>query len=230
MLPKTISELTTIKQSVFRHYIAPSLFLLAIAVILITYKSIQLSADCGCRNISDTLGGYQPDDTTAYFLSQPLTVPLAKINQQRGYILGDSVGDEKWIEVDLSDQILRAWQGNRLFLATLVSTGKWGKTPTGEFQIWSKFKYTKMSGGSKEKGTYYYLPNVPYTMYFKGGFGIHGTYWHSNFGTPMSHGCINMPTPMAEQLFYWAGPELPEGKNSWIAKNNNYGTRVVIHE
>jgi len=125
---------------------------------------------------------------------------------------------------------LIAWEGGSKFLETLVSAGKWGRTPTGEFNIWSKFKYTKMSGGNKALHTYYYLPNVPYTMYFYKDFGLHGTYWHNNFGTPMSHGCVNLPTVMAEKLFYWSTPALEEGKNSITASNNNPGTRVVIHD
>jgi len=70
-----------------------------------------------------------------------------------------------------------------------------------------------MSGGSKELGTYYYLPNVPYILFFyndkvekKTGYSIHGTYWHNNFGTPMSHGCINMKTSEAEIIYNWADP------------------------
>jgi len=50
----------------------------------------------------------------------------------------------------------------------------------------------------------YYLPDVPYTMYFYDGYGIHGTYWHDNFGTPMSHGCVNMRTSEAAWLFDFA--------------------------
>jgi lipoprotein-anchoring transpeptidase ErfK/SrfK len=53
-------------------------------------------------------------------------------------------------------------------------------------------------------GPGYYLPNVPYTMYFYRGYAIHGTYWHHNFGTPMSHGCVNMYTPDAEWMFYFS--------------------------
>ena len=53
-------------------------------------------------------------------------------------------------------------------------------------------------------GPGYYLPNVPYTMYFYQGYGLHGTYWHHNFGTPMSHGCVNLATPDAEWLYNWA--------------------------
>jgi lipoprotein-anchoring transpeptidase ErfK/SrfK len=68
-----------------------------------------------------------------------------------------------------------------------------------------------MSGGSREQGTYYYLPNVPNILFFYNdttkkqlGYSIHGTYWHNNFGTPMSHGCINMSTPESKQIFDWA--------------------------
>ena len=61
-------------------------------------------------------------------------------------------------------------------------------------------------------GPGYDLPNVPYTQYFYKGYGLHGTYWHHNFGTPMSHGCINMPTDQAEWAFNWA----------------TYGTPVIV--
>lgn len=124
-------------------------------------------------------------------------------------ILGESdATGEKHIYVDLSTQTLTAYQGETLFLKTLVSTGKWSKTPTGEFTIWTKFRATKMSGG--QGNDYYYLPNVPYTMFFSGsgvaaasGFALHGAYWHNNFGHPMSHGCVNMRTVDAQKLFYW---------------------------
>jgi lipoprotein-anchoring transpeptidase ErfK/SrfK len=73
-----------------------------------------------------------------------------------------------------------------------------------------------MSGGSKELGTYYYLPNVPYIMFFyndqyakKLGFSIHGAYWHNNFGKPMSHGCINMKPAEAAVIYNWAEVNLP---------------------
>lgn len=125
-------------------------------------------------------------------------------------ILGETdPTEEKHIYVDLANQTLTAYEGDKLFLKTLVSTGKWGKTPTGEFTIWSKFRATRMSGG--QGNDYYNLPNVPYVMFFSGpgvaasrGFALHGTYWHNNFGHPMSHGCVNLRTVDAEKLFYWA--------------------------
>jgi len=80
-----------------------------------------------------------------------------------------------------------------------VSTGLPG-TPTveGEFRIYQKLLSQTMSGPG------YYLPGVPYVMYFHQGYGLHGTYWHSNFGQPMSHGCVNLPTQEAKWFFYWA--------------------------
>jgi lipoprotein-anchoring transpeptidase ErfK/SrfK len=81
----------------------------------------------------------------------------------------------------------------------VVSTGLPG-TPTvvGQFRIYVKYESTLMTGDD------YYLPNVPYTMYFYKGYGLHGTYWHNNFGRPMSHGCVNLPTPEAEWLYGFA--------------------------
>jgi lipoprotein-anchoring transpeptidase ErfK/SrfK len=115
-------------------------------------------------------------------------------------------------------------------LETLISSGKpWTPTVTGEFRIWSKFQYAKMSGGSKERGNYYYLPNVPYIMYFYKDFSLHGTYWHNNFGHPMSHGCVNLPTPIAEKLYYWTAPTVPMGKHYVSAGPDNQGTRIVVH-
>jgi lipoprotein-anchoring transpeptidase ErfK/SrfK len=94
---------------------------------------------------------------------------------------------------------LYAHEGQETVLAAVVSTGtRWTPTVTGRFKIYAKYSSTPMSGPG------YYLPNVPWTMYFYRGYAIHGTYWHSNFGTPMSHGCVNMKTPEARWLFNWA--------------------------
>ena len=139
----------------------------------------------------------------------PPTIDLAQA-EPATQVLGDADPEaEKRISIDLATQTLSAYQGEDLYMKALVSTGKWGRTPTGEFTIWSKFRSTHMSGGS---GTdYYNLPNVPYTMFFSGsgiaasrGFALHGAYWHNNFGHPMSHGCVNMRTVDAQKLFNWA--------------------------
>jgi len=107
--------------------------------------------------------------------------------------------DERWIDINLSTQRLSAYDGDKKIKSFLVSTGLWGTpTVTGRFRVYVKYVATLMSGPG------YYLPNVPYTMYFYNGYGIHGTYWHNNFGTPMSHGCENMRTSEAQWLFNWS--------------------------
>jgi len=106
---------------------------------------------------------------------------------------------ERWIAVDLTNQMTYAYEGTTLVNSFVVSTGTW-RTPTvtGTYRIYVKYTSTTMSGPG------YYLTNVPYTMYFYKGYGLHGTYWHNNFGTPMSHGCVNLRTPDAEWLFNFA--------------------------
>ena len=107
--------------------------------------------------------------------------------------------DEHWIDIDLGDQMLYAFDGDDLVGSFVVSTGTYlHPTVTGQYQVYVKYTYTDMRGDD------YYLPDVPYTMYFYEGYGIHGTYWHNNFGTPMSHGCVNMITSDAEWLFNWS--------------------------
>jgi lipoprotein-anchoring transpeptidase ErfK/SrfK len=110
------------------------------------------------------------------------------------------VGDgERWIDVDLSQQRLYAYEGDTLMNSFVVSTGTW-QTPTvtGKFNIWVKVRSQAMTGPG------YYLPDVPFVMYFYKDYGLHGTYWHNNFGTPMSHGCVNLATPDAEWLYNFA--------------------------
>jgi LysM repeat protein len=111
---------------------------------------------------------------------------------------GEHLGGKRFL-VDLSDQMLYAYEGDALVRSTLVSTGTW-RTPTvtGTYYIYARYASARMRGPG------YDLPNVPFTQYFYKGYGLHGTYWHSNFGTPMSHGCVNLPTPEAEWAFNWA--------------------------
>ncbi len=125
----------------------------------------------------------------------------------------------KWIDINLSTQELVAYQGDNAVYYTLVSTGRPGHaTPTGTFRIYIKLVKDSMSNGTFGVGPddpdYYNLKDVPYVMYFlTGGYAIHGTYWHNNFGHVMSHGCVNAPTPAAQWLFQWA----------------ELGTPVVVH-
>lgn len=101
--------------------------------------------------------------------------------------------------MDLSSQMVYAYEGDSVVNSFLVSSGLWNHpTVTGTYQIYAKYPSTLMAGED------YYLPGVPWVMYFYKGYSFHGTYWHHNFGTPMSHGCLNMYTPDAEWLYNWA--------------------------
>jgi hypothetical protein len=138
----------------------------------------------------------------------------------------ESVGPgEKWIEVDLYEQTLAAYEGDRMVFATLVSSGlpRW-ETRRGLFRIWSKIYVAKMSG-RYGKPDYYYLEDVPWTMYFDHDIGLHGAYWHDSFGYRHSHGCVNLPPIAAQWLYSWTEPQVPDGVNSYAAT----GTWVWVH-
>jgi hypothetical protein len=110
---------------------------------------------------------------------------------------------EKWIDVNLTTQMVTAYEGQQPVFRARASTGIWKyPTVTGSFNIYVKYEQARMVGGSGEDA--YDLADVPYVMYFHGGYGLHGTYWHNNFGTPMSHGCVNLSIPDAQWLFNWA--------------------------
>lgn len=139
--------------------------------------------------------------------------------------------DERWIRVDLSEQMVIAYEGAEPVRGFVVSTGLPGTpTVTGTFHLYIKVRSQTMSGGSPALGTYYNLDNVEWVQYFYADYGFHGTYWHNNFGTPMSHGCINMTNADAKWLFDWAGPEW-DGESTWYrASSGNPGTLVIVHE
>ena len=127
-------------------------------------------------------------------------LPPPERNDTIGVILPGGVSKgENWIDVDLTNQRIYAFQGKNLLMSFIVSTGTWQHpTVTGQYRIYVKYNYANMAGPG------YFLPNVPYVMYFYKGYGIHGTYWHNNFGVPMSHGCVNLRTEDAGWMFNWA--------------------------
>lgn len=108
--------------------------------------------------------------------------------------------DERWVDVNLTSQTLTAYEGDFPVMSTLISSGlpAW-PTVTGQFRVYLRYESQTMDG--TRLGYDYYLPGVPYVMYFYQDYALHGTYWHSNFGYPMSHGCVNLATGDAEWLF-----------------------------
>ena len=156
-------------------------------------------------------GEYDPSERLAFFEDRRIPVPPpSEDGELAGAVLG-TTDAAKRIEIDLARQRIYAFEGDRKVYDFVISSGKpWWPTPTGEFRIWIKLRSSKMEGGSKDLGTYYYLPNVPYIMYFFNdqvpkwrGYGIHGAYWHNNFGNTMSHGCVNLRPDDAGLLFHW---------------------------
>ena len=141
--------------------------------------------------------------------AKPNQSKAALKNQIAKKILQMQASEGRWIQVDLSRQRLIAWEGTNPVRAVIVSTGK-KSTPTrvGTFAVKTKHKSVRMVGPG------YDVSNVPHTMYYSGGYAIHGAYWHRRFGTPVSHGCINVALDHARWVFNWA----------------DVGTPIIIHE
>lgn len=140
--------------------------------------------------------------------------------------------EDKWIRVDLNQQLLFAYERDKPVRAFVISSGL-PRTPTvtGEFRIRMKVRSQTMSGGDPELGNDYELPNVQWVQYFHEDYGFHGTYWHNNFGNPMSHGCVNMTNTDARWLFNWAGPAWEETGRIWQrSTEEDPGTFVIVHE
>ena len=136
---------------------------------------------------------------------------------------------EKHIEVNLTNQSLNAFESGKIVFQTNISSGLPGPTSTsvGKFNIDPKTPSKHMGNGDLFAGIDgYELPGVPWTSFFTGdGQAFHGTYWHENFGSPMSHGCINMRSNEAKWLFRWVRPV-----STYDAINTpGFGTTVEIH-
>ncbi|MGD8633570.1 MAG: L,D-transpeptidase, partial [Anaerolineales bacterium] len=131
----------------------------------------------------------------------PTATPTPKVSYLSTFSLSmdEIYAEGRWIEVDISEQRVSAYEGEQRVNSFTVSTGVAAHpTVLGQFRVYVKLTATDMSGPG------YYLPGVPNTMYFYRGYALHGTYWHNNFGTPMSHGCVNLYTPDSEWLFNFA--------------------------
>lgn len=232
------------RKSTSKGFIKKILILTGLAVLVFiavgTLLSPQPKSDMAfCANsiscIKDLTGKFEPEQTKAVFLSKTMALPnqLAREQEIIQPVLGATNAPKK-IYIDLTTQRLFALAGGKVIYDFPVSTGKWAKTPTGRFTTWIKLRYTRMEGGNPAIGTYYNLPNVPFTMFYYNasvpksqGFSIHGAYWHNNFGHPMSHGCVNMKIEDAEKIYNWANP--PSSNTITYATNDNPGTEVVVY-
>ncbi len=141
---------------------------------------------------------------------------------------------EKWIDVNLTQQRLVLYAGTRPVFATLISSGEAGledaqhttATKRGIFRVHTKHVTATMD--SDEIGEEFELRDVPYVQYFdKEGYALHGAYWHDRFGTPKSHGCINLTPEDARRIFFWTEPQLPIGWHGVLLPLR--GTVLFIH-
>lgn len=146
------------------------------------------------------------------------------------------VDGEKWIDVDLANQALVAYEGSVPVYATLISSGRVKDqadplqnfaTPTGDFRILSKHLTHTMDGDHAVDGPYS-LEDVPYVMYFQLAYAIHSAFWHNSFGRPKSHGCINASPFDAKWLFNWVTPALPEGWHAVYPTEQAPSTRLYV--
>jgi hypothetical protein len=177
------------------------------------------------------------DDLAGSYHINPLHVRPIPF-EELAPISPDVPPEKKRIEVNLTTQTLIAYENGKELLKTTISSGipngprgKDGlstKTPQGDdFHVLEKDPAKHMGNGNLFADMEdYELPGVPWTSFFTAqGHAFHGTYWHDNFGVPMSHGCINMRTEEAKWLFLWALPKHEIGKYT----NRGYGTLVQVH-
>lgn len=148
----------------------------------------------------------------------------------------DLAPNEKWIDVNLDNQSLVAFVGDKAVYATLVSTGRKDRqnkeknheTPPGSFRIREKHIAATMDGDVASDGPYS-IEDVPWIMYFNMSYALHGAFWHNSFGNTKSHGCVNLAPNDARALFSWTEPKLPDGWHGVWATDEHPGTRVIVH-
>lgn len=142
----------------------------------------------------------------------------------------------RWIDLSLVNQTLTLWEGDVPVYTTLVSTGRDGmgepgktlSTPQGTFRVYQKHVTTTMDSDVADHE--FELRDVPWVMYFKGGYAIHAAYWHDDFGRPRSHGCVNLSPIDARYVFHFASPEVPEHwQAAYVSEGTEQGTIVHIH-
>jgi hypothetical protein len=144
-----------------------------------------------------------------------------------------AAGGRKWVDVSILHQSLVAYEGTRPVYVTLVSTGRDGlgdpkkthSTVLGTFLIHTKHVSITMDGD--DAGDEFDLRDVPFVQYFTEGFALHAAYWHDDFGTPRSHGCVNLAPKDAAWLFGWTTPDVPEAWHG--ALTLRHGTLVHTH-
>jgi hypothetical protein len=135
----------------------------------------------------------------------------------------------RWIDVDVGEQVLVAYEGARPVYATLVSTGSGSgarRTPLGNYPVWAKVASIDMDNQEGEAAVYT-VQRVPWVLFFQEHNAVHGAYWHDRFGQRASHGCVNLAPRDAQTIFDWAMPPLLPGWESFMP--DDLARSIVIH-
>ena len=173
---------------------------------------------------SETPGGEQSDNNPfLYRYSRVSIYSTVTVDGYNWYQVGDNqwihqfnvakivpierpadVNTEKWVSIDLYEQVLIAYEGETPVFSTMVSSGlpEWS-TNEGTFNVYLRRERTTMSGAYNQPD-FYYLEEVPWTMFFDDDIALHGTFWHDGFGYRQSHGCVNMTITDSYWLFNWS--------------------------
>ncbi|MBI2897564.1 MAG: L,D-transpeptidase [Deltaproteobacteria bacterium] len=132
----------------------------------------------------------------------------------------------KWIDVDVGEQTLVAYEGSTPVYATLISSGTSERTPLGNYPIWAKVASIDMDNQEGDENVYT-VQRVPWVLFFQEHNALHGAYWHDRFGSRASHGCVNLAPADARMLFDWALPPLSPGWEGFMPED--LSRSVVVH-
>jgi hypothetical protein len=137
--------------------------------------------------------------------------------------------NERWIHVSLRNQFAALYEGDRMVFVTLVSSGDdEHPTPSGTYRVESKFVSATMDDENNMSGPYF-IQDVPWVIYFQGGYALHAAFWHDRFGLRTSHGCVNLSPRDARRFFEFVQtPALPAGLHGAFTPPNARGTVVHI--
>jgi hypothetical protein len=141
----------------------------------------------------------------------------------------DIGANEKWVEINLTEQTFVAYEGDRPVFVTLTATGRRGlETQKGLYRTWAILRHGPMQWENVSPA--YSLANVPWIMYFNRGQGLHGVYWHDLYGTVRSAGCVNLSPHDSHWIFQWAIPDFPEGQRVFYPSADDPGLWVWVHD
>ena len=168
------------------------------------------------KDVSDNEEGRDPwtptPSPTPTNTPTPAIEPTRLTTSNTSFAMPNVGLNERWVDVNLTLQTLTAYEGNSPVFQTNISSGRAPYyTVTGQFRVYYRLESQTMDG--RRLGFDYVTPGVPHVQYFYGDFAIHGATWHNDFGTPVSHGCVNVTPVDAEWLYNWM----------------SYGTLVNVH-